>query len=49
MSQSLQELRGRISDATAQVDAAMRQRTWKESQDRLHICRGTCGAHTEHM
>jgi hypothetical protein len=47
--QSLPELRGRISDAAAQVDAAMLQHMQEKFQYQLDICHITCGANTEHM
>jgi hypothetical protein len=41
-------LRGRISEATANVDK-LQLRTWEEFEYRIDICRVTNGAYTEYL
>jgi len=45
--QSLEKLRGLISDAIIRVDAAVSQGTWEDFQNRLDICRVTHGEHIQ--
>ena len=42
---TLEELRGRITNAAALVTPQMLQNTWREVEHRLDVCRATHGAH----
>ena len=44
---TLEELRGRITNAAALVTPQMLQSTWREVEYRLDMCRATQGAHVE--
>ena len=44
---TLEELRGRITNAAALVTPQMLQNTWREVEHRLDVCRATQGAHIE--
>ena len=44
---TLEELRGRITNAAALVTPQMLQNTWREVEYRLDVCRATHGAHIE--
>jgi hypothetical protein len=46
---ALHQLRARITDAIAQVDADMLRRTWEETAYRWDIYRVTRGSHIEHL
>ena len=44
---TLEELRGRITNAPALVTPEMQQNTWREVEYRLDVCRVTQGVHIE--
>jgi hypothetical protein len=46
---TLDDLKQRITTATAGVDEDMLTRVWPEFDYRVHICRVTKGAHIEHL
>jgi hypothetical protein len=47
--QPLPELPGRISNAAAQVEAAVQQRQWEGIHYRLDVCYASCGAHVKRV
>jgi hypothetical protein len=44
---TLQKLRGRITQAIAQIDENTLEKVWHEFDYRIDVCRVTCGAHIE--
>jgi len=46
---SLEELRARITEAVATIDADVSHRIWDEIAYRWDICRFTRGNHIEHL
>jgi hypothetical protein len=46
---TLDDLKPRITTATAGVDEDMLTRAWQEFDHRVDICRVTKGAHIEHL
>jgi hypothetical protein len=46
-SDALQDLRGRITQAIAQIDENTLEKVWHEFDNRIDMCRVTRGAHIE--
>jgi hypothetical protein len=49
LSNTLDNLRARITAAITEIDPNMLQRVWEELDYRLDVCRVTRGAHIEHL
>ena len=45
----LSDLKARIIAAVKNIDAPMLTRVWQELEYRIDVCRGTHGAHIEHL